>query len=674
MHANYALDIANSKEWTDEDWKIYALDRLVKMRAKRAPYDTMWNEGETQVNSVSFYDNDGMLQVNIPLEKTLGEIYMGRTNGKAVFDIVPDEQTDINELQPTKYAMSFYLDWVGKDNFWKENKQMRENKWKKGSGIFFTGPRNYKDLRYQVKEDAEIQSNTDLLEAKNFNEIINETWFFFPKSIHPKDFFIDDNAYGQPDVQYAEDCIYKEKITATEYNSRYGKNKAFKNAENVTYWQDINPKNKDDQAIDVRHVVLYHYFHRVTKKYLIMANETTIIYNGLYLYNDGKLPFVNVQHYSNSDRFWGESIPERIQYLKIYKSELWQDILQGAAMNNSIHLITGNEDEVGQDWTLGGRQLNIWRTTSGAESVQPVNTSINLGYFTAVLDLIDKQVVSDSGINPLAQTEASAPTLGQEELVEANRSVRNSSVDENYNIGLDDALTMMLDRIKQFAPALLSEKIKGEDGKVLKTIFPKIRIKDHIVEKKNGEMVFTESLGKYGYFDLKPGVVQGLGVRITTASTNSILPILERQKVAEFVNNMMTVANIANLDPTGGQMKILFESMKTPELLKWMSDAYGYDINSLKSNTEKDKISEENLKKLADLTNLLSVNPHTNEGNPTESMAQPNQDPSAGVNMPGSGQPDQAEQWGVLAGAAVTGGNGSQVGTSTEVGKWLGTS
>jgi hypothetical protein len=89
-----------------------------------------------------------------------------------------------------------------------------------------------------------------------------------------------------------------------------------------------------------------------------------------------------------------------------------------------------------------------------------MNTSPNLGYFTSVLDLLDKQVVADTGINPLAQFEASASTLGQEELVEANKSVRNSSVDENYNIGLDDALTQMLSRIKQFAPALLKETIK----------------------------------------------------------------------------------------------------------------------------------------------------------------------------------------------------------------------
>ena len=110
MVAGSNLDIANSADWSDQDWFEFARDRLIKMRAKRAPFDKMWDESEIQTNSVSFYDNQGVLQVNVPIEKTLGEIYMGRTNGKAAFDIVPDGQANVEELQPSKYAMQFFID------------------------------------------------------------------------------------------------------------------------------------------------------------------------------------------------------------------------------------------------------------------------------------------------------------------------------------------------------------------------------------------------------------------------------------------------------------------------------------------------------------------------------------------------------------------------------------
>lgn len=90
--------------------------------------EKVWDLCDAQVKSESYYDNDGVLNVNIPLEKTLREIYMGRTEGKVNFDIVPDGQANVEDLQPSKYAMNFFLDGNGKDNFWKENKSFRENK------------------------------------------------------------------------------------------------------------------------------------------------------------------------------------------------------------------------------------------------------------------------------------------------------------------------------------------------------------------------------------------------------------------------------------------------------------------------------------------------------------------------------------------------------------------
>lgn len=44
------------------------------------------------------------------MEQNLIEVYMGRTNGKVLYDIVPDGQANIEELQPSKYALQFFLD------------------------------------------------------------------------------------------------------------------------------------------------------------------------------------------------------------------------------------------------------------------------------------------------------------------------------------------------------------------------------------------------------------------------------------------------------------------------------------------------------------------------------------------------------------------------------------
>ena len=601
------LDIVNSKQST---WLGFFQDRLWKMEEKRKEFDDMWDNFDNNVTAVSFYDNEWNLNVNIPLEKTLKEIYMWRTDWKISYDIVPDGQADVEELQPAKYALNFFLDWNWKDNFWKENKRNRDLKSHYGSAIFYTWIRKYIDYRYDIKEDADINWNEDLLSEKNFEEKENITWFFHPKAIHPRDFYVDDNAYGSPDMQKAEDCIYKEKLTATELELRYWRDKTF-NIDGVWYYIDPEPKNKNDEWVSNRSILLYHYFNRITKTYLIVANRKHIIYSGKYLYNDGKLPFDNIQHYTNENRFRWEWIPERVSYLKAYKSEVFQDILTGAEMASWINLVVWNDDEVGQDWTIWGRQMNLWRTTWWADRVQPINTSINLWFFTAVLDLIEKQVTIDTWINPTEQFDPISDKVGIVEIMEANKAVRNRSVDENYNIWLDNILTMTLARIKQFAPSLLSEKI--QEWEVTKVIFPSIRIDNYKVERKWGKQIFTESIWKYWYFELKPDVVQWVWVKVVTASTNSILPILERQKVAEYMTNVVTpLVNLATADQTWETMTKLKEWLRFEDLLWWVNDSYGYDMNWLKANTEKDKIAKANLEKLKKLKEVLSINPTQN--------------------------------------------------------------
>ena len=609
------LDIVNRKNWTKDQYKQFFRDRLYDMKAKREPFESKWSILDNTRTAVSFYDNSGELQVNIPLEKTLIEIYEWRTRGKINYDIKPDGQANVEELQPAKYSLMFYLDGNGKDNFWEENKYLKSLKAHYGNGIFYTGIRSYKEYRYQQKEGTEIEGNTDLLKKSNFEEYEHESWYLFPKSIHPQDFYIDDNAYGQPNVQYAEDCIYKERITMSELELRYRKNPNIdqKELKLVDYWVDESPKNLQDRSIDHQEIIIFHYFNRVTKTYMIVANEENVLYNGYYFYNDGKLPFVNIQHYYDPNSFWSEGISGRVNYLKAYKSEVFQNILTGSAMASGINLVVGNDDQIGQDWTVGGRQLNLWRTTGGAENVQQMPTNINLWFFTAIMDLIDKETAIVTGINPAEQISASSDVLGIVEINEANKAVRSGSVDEAYDIGLDEALTMTLDRIKQFAPTLLAETIKNEDWKILRQIFPKIRIDNMKVKKEGNKIVFEESLGKYWYFELKPWVVQGIGVKVVTASTNSVLPIIERRRIDEYINNIQKLAGVAQLDQTGESMAKLKEYMKFDQLMDRLNDAYEYDSTSLKANTEKDNIVKEQLDKIKQLREILTINPTENE-------------------------------------------------------------
>ena len=96
------------------------------------------------------------------------------------------------------------------------------------------------------------------------------------------------------------------------------------------------------------------------------------------------------------------------------------------------------------------------------------------------------------------------------------------------------------------------------------------------------------------------------------------------------MNNVTAVGNIAALDQTGQTTQKLMTFLRIDELLEWMSDAYGYDISSLKANTEKDKIRKENLDKINKLKEVLTINSTEN----AQPMGTPNAQPGTTATPP----------------------------------------
>ena len=66
-------------------------------------------------------------------------------------------------------------------------------------------------------------------------------------------------------------------------------------------------------------------------------------------------------------------------------------------------------------------------------------------------------------------------------------------------------------------------------------------------------------------------------------------------------------------------MEKLKEYSRFDQLLEWASDAYEYDQESLKANTDKDKLRHKNLEKLEGMKEMIKLN-ETNNENPTETV------------------------------------------------------
>jgi hypothetical protein len=100
--------------------------------------------------------------------------------------------------------------------------------------------------------------------------------------------------------------------------------------------------------------------------------------------------------------------------------------------------------------------VNVRRTAVGAEQIKQMQPQIN-GGLVSILNVIDDLVVQDTGENTRATIDMQTDKVGIVEMMEENKAIRHKSVDENWNIFLDNALTMMLSNIAQFVPTLLSK-------------------------------------------------------------------------------------------------------------------------------------------------------------------------------------------------------------------------
>lgn len=92
-------------------------------------------------------------------------------------------------------------------------------------------------------------------------------------------------------------------------------------------------------------MVLYHYFNKVTKDYIIVVNRSALLYEGKMTYRHGKLPFDVCQHYPDSACIYGISIPRKVRVPRAYKVNIMQSIMDGSRLNSGKIILANNTGE-----------------------------------------------------------------------------------------------------------------------------------------------------------------------------------------------------------------------------------------------------------------------------------------------------------------------------------------
>lgn len=564
------------------------LDRFTKMNAARKNFEPEWLLDDAQTRAVSYYDTTGKLIVNVPMEQNLIEVSAGRQAGKLVYDMEPMGKVDMQELEPAKYTLDYFLET---GDFFREKKQFVLDKIKYGTAAFYCGLTYDSYVEYEMKDGTKVYSDP-FYYVNNYNKYTKDKWDFAPKNVPLRNIWFDEAQIFQPNYKKCIDCIIQEVSSPDTIKQRRGKTKWFY-TDNVNDISILTPSDYPYgiTPLSVDQCVIHYYYDNFTKDYLIVANYKLVLFVGKMIYNfpRNQLPISVAQHFPLNNSIYGLWLPRKLRYLKAYKSGMMQGALDKTFMSSGINLGMGNEVGVdGQLYTSSG-EINVWKFTGGIDQVKQFQLDSNITSMVNMLNVIDDFVIQDTGENLKAPYTSPAGTLGEVEIMEENKQIRMKAIDESYEMALDDALTMTYSNIRRFAPKLLKKttKVKTQKGKdIEKTEFPMIRVPNVTVKKEKGKIVFEEDFGNYGFFELKEDVLPSeLIVKIVTPSTKSSLKTLEKNSYTQYINN---IATILKIDPQ------LISQIDFSDILEYMNTVYGYE-KTMNVDTKKDQREKANL-------------------------------------------------------------------------------
>ena len=123
-HLVIESDVRPTSEDMEMDIITKFSDRLSKMDSGRTQFEEDWDVCDGQMQANTYYDEQGRLNVNVPVEQSLVELACGRFAGKLNFKLEPvGRQPDVNEMQSAKYSLAFFM--------WKEkvHKTIKRLRW-----------------------------------------------------------------------------------------------------------------------------------------------------------------------------------------------------------------------------------------------------------------------------------------------------------------------------------------------------------------------------------------------------------------------------------------------------------------------------------------------------------------------------------------------------------------
>jgi hypothetical protein len=230
-----------------------------------------------------------------------------------------------------------------------------------GNGILYIGHEYFKKKVYTKTAGGEFKQEEQITDQPHFERI------------DPRYFFIDDAALTLNEEGTrlaARDCIWDEVMMLSDFQTRYGSDKKFRNTDLVhgtvksATFLNLNMAPHDAEAVQWSsspnaYVHCYKYYNREQDMFVILAN-TIPIYTSRLDDNHKKLPFVHYQFYRRGDGPWADApltiiLPILIKY----------DLLDTLAWDNMMLLLQppiflAGSVNIGQGTEMGpGAQIRV---------------------------------------------------------------------------------------------------------------------------------------------------------------------------------------------------------------------------------------------------------------------------------------------------------------------------
>ncbi len=515
---------------SDEEALKRVMDRHQEMKNWRMEQEALWDYIDRTFKAKPSYKWNWQVAPNLKIEEALIEASIWMQDSQLPINVEADWKPDWIMLSLCKYTLDHF---IYKEAITKEIRlHMDYSRARYWTAVLFSG--------------LELESK---FIAKDSDDYFNPKWelerieqlHVKVKDIPIRQAYFDDTAKR---FEECVDCIYEEYLSLDEYKLRYlddkGHSKSdFTNAEYVGL-AEITTEDRDIDT-NAKMVKLWHYYNKLYAKYIIVANEKIVIYNGIASTRHGELPLVPVQFYNNPYSIYWIGIPERYAVIHALNSNFYSAMIWGAWLNAGSILFAWEWTEIDgeifvEPWEISVIEMTKW----SARDVTPYNTNVNIEQLTNVVTLMDDLWAYLTWVNIKAPYTSPAKTAFETSVMKEEQNNRLKTIYETRVHWLEQAFTLMLSNIFTFLPYQYAERMVDEKEKLENYERYQIPVEWYKIYKDDNwnPLNIEEAKDYKDYFDLKPEIIswaRGMKVRIVTPSTASTMKALEVENITKYI-------------------------------------------------------------------------------------------------------------------------------------------